>query len=682
MSGGRPLGGPMGRGAQAPAAKAQNFGPSAKRLLGTLSTDMPQLIAVLVLGVFSVALSVMGPKVLGEGTNVVFAGFISMQVPAGATKQQVIDGLVANGQQQQADMLSAMDFTPGAGIDFEKLGWIMIAVLAIYIGASIFGWLQARILNGVVQRAMHRLRMRVEEKIHRLPLSYFDRVQRGELLSRVTNDVDNIGQTMQQTLSQVIVSLLTVVGVMVMMFVISPLLAVIALVTIPLTIAITVVVARRSQKLFVAQWKTTGILNARVEETFSGHAIVKTFGHQQEAERDFRAENEELYRASFGAQFVSGIIMPAMMFVGNLVYVAIAVVGGLQVAGGLLSIGDVQAFIQYSRQFTQPLSQLGSMANLLQSGVASAERVFELLDEPEQEPDDDPAETAPDDASDLEFDDVAFRYVEDKPLIDGLSLAAKPGSTVAIVGPTGAGKTTLVNLIMRFYDVDVGRITLDGVDTRRMTRDDLRSRTGMVLQDTWLFAGTIRENIAYGRPGATEEEIVDAATAAYVDRFVHALPDGYDTELDDDATNLSVGERQLVTIARAFLADPRILILDEATSSVDTRTELLIQRAMSRLRADRTAFVIAHRLSTIRDADLILVMEDGSIVEQGSHDELLRARGAYFRLYNAQFEAPLEDDSDPDVAPLVAGEPVTASVPTAAPSATASEGEPGGTTSM
>ncbi|GAA3630970.1 ABC transporter ATP-binding protein [Microbacterium awajiense] len=678
MSGGRPMGGPMGRGMQAPAAKAQNFGPSAKRLLGTLRTDMPRLIVVLVLGVLSVALSVMGPKVLGEGTNIVFAGFISMQVPAGATQQEVVDGLIANGQQEQADMLAAMEFTPGAGIDFDALGGIMIAVLAIYIGASIFGWLQARILNGVVQRAMHRLRMRVEEKIHRLPLSYFDRVQRGELLSRVTNDVDNIGQTMQQTLSQVIVSLLTVVGVMVMMFIISPLLAVIALVTIPLTIAITIVVARRSQKLFVAQWKTTGILNARVEETFSGHAIVKTFGHQEEAERDFRAENEQLYRASFGAQFVSGIIMPAMMFVGNLVYVAIAVVGGIQVAGGLLSIGDVQAFIQYSRQFTQPLSQLGSMANLLQSGVASAERVFELLDEPEQTPDDDPSRTAPEDASDLEFDSVAFRYVDDRPLIEGLSLAARPGSTVAIVGPTGAGKTTLVNLIMRFYDVDGGRITLDGVDTRRMTRDDLRSRTGMVLQDTWLFAGTIRENIAYGRPGATEEEIVDAATAAYVDRFVHALPDGYDTELDDDATNLSVGERQLVTIARAFLADPRILILDEATSSVDTRTELLIQRAMSRLRADRTAFVIAHRLSTIRDADLILVMEDGSIVEQGTHDELLRARGAYFRLYNAQFEAPLEDDSDPDVAPLVAGEPVTSRVPIAAPS----EGDPEGGTRM
>ena len=662
--GGRPGGrGPFGGGATgAPGQKAQNFGVSARRLLGTLRPERAALVLVIVLGAISVALSVLGPKILGNATNVVFAGFISLQTPAGVTRQQVIDQLVASGDQQQADLLSNVDFTPGAGIDFDRLGWILAAVLAIYLVASVFGWVQGLVLNVVVQRAMNRLRLSVEEKIHRLPLSYFDRVQRGELLSRVTNDVDNIGQTMQQTLSQVVVSLLTVIGVLVMMFVISPLLAVIALVTIPLTLLVTVLVARRSQKLFVAQWRATGILNARVEETFSGHAIVKTFGHQREAEADFRRENDEVYRASFGAQFLSGLIMPAMMFIGNLVYVAIAVVGGLQVAGGLLSIGDVQAFIQYSRQFTQPLSQLGSMANLLQSGVASAERVFELLDVPEQPSDPEPAETAPEEASALAFEDVSFRYIPETPLIDGLSLAARPGSTVAIVGPTGAGKTTLVNLIMRFYDVDSGRITLgttadDGVDTRRMTRDDLRARTGMVLQDTWLFSGTIRENIAYGRPDATEEELVEAATAAYVDRFVHALPDGYETMLDDEATNLSVGERQLVTIARAFLADPRILILDEATSSVDTRTELLIQRAMSRLRADRTSFVIAHRLSTIRDADLILVMEHGSIVEQGTHDELLAARGAYWRLYNAQFEAAPDEAAADAPALRAAGGP-------------------------
>ncbi|MFC7927199.1 ABC transporter ATP-binding protein [Microbacterium laevaniformans] len=639
----------------APVQKAQNFGPSARRLLGTLRVDRARLAAVFLLGVLSVGLSVLGPKILGDGTNVVFAGFISMQVPAGATKQQVIDQLIASGNQQQADMLSAMDFTPGAGIDMARLGAILVAVLAIYIFAALFNWLQARLLNGIVQRAMHRLRVRVEEKVHRLPLAYFDGVQRGELLSRVTNDVDNIGQSMQQTLSQVIMSLLTVIGVLAMMFIISPLLAVIALVTIPLTVIVTMLVARRSQKLFVAQWKATGILNARVEETFSGHAIVKVFGHQRAVEQDFAAENDEVYRASFGAQFLSGVIMPAMMFIGNLVYVAIAVAGGLQVAAGVLSIGDVQAFIQYSRQFTQPLSQLGSMANLLQSGVASAERVFELLDEPEQTPDPTPADSVPADTADLAFEDVSFRYASDKPLIDGLSMHARPGSTVAIVGPTGAGKTTLVNLIMRFYDVDAGVIALGGLDTRRMTRDDLRARTGMVLQDTWLFSGTIRENIAYGRPDASEEDIVEAATAAYVDRFVHALPDGYDTVLDDEATNLSVGERQLITIARAFLADPRILILDEATSSVDTRTELLIQRAMSRLRADRTAFVIAHRLSTIRDADLILVMENGTIVEQGTHEQLLAAHGAYRRLYDAQFEAPVDDEADAAASQPVGG---------------------------
>nr|WP_274637505.1 ABC transporter ATP-binding protein [Microbacterium bovistercoris] len=656
----RPMGGPGRPGMGAPVQKPQNFGRSAKRLLGMLRPDALWIALVVLFGVVSVALSVVGPKLLGQATNVVVAGFVSMQfkdLPAGVTKAQIIQQMDASGQGQLADMLRGMEFTPGAGIDFARLGSLILTVLAIYIISAVFMWLQGRILNIVVQRAMHRIRMLVEDKIHRLPLSYYDRMQRGELLSRVTNDVDNIGQTLQQSMSQVVISLLTVVGVLIMMFLISPLLAVIALVTIPLTIIITVLVARRSQKLFIAQWAATGVLNARVEETFSGHAIVKVFGHQKDVETDFRRENDAVFRASFGAQFVSGIIMPAMMFIGNLVYVAIAVVGGLQIASGLISIGDVQAFIQYSRQFTQPLSQLGSMANLLQSGVASAERVFELLDESEQTPDADPADTAPDEASHLAFDDVAFRYLPDTPLIDGLSLSAEPGSTVAIVGPTGAGKTTLVNLIMRFYDVDSGRILLDGVDTRGMTRADLRARTGMVLQDTWLFAGTIRENIAYGRPEASEQDIVDAATAAYVDRFVHALPDGYDTVLDDEATNLSAGERQLITIARAFLADPRILILDEATSSVDTRTELLIQRAMSRLRVDRTSFVIAHRLSTIRDADLILVMEQGSIVEQGTHDELLAAKGAYWRLYNAQFEAPVVDTGAPPVPATVGGPP-------------------------
>jgi ATP-binding cassette subfamily B multidrug efflux pump len=655
QSGGRgPFGGRGPMGGSGPVAKAQNFLPSAKRLLGTLRHDAPKIFMVLVLGVLSVGLTVTGPKLLGQGTNLVFDGFTSLQFPQGTTKAEAVSKLVASGNADQAEMLKSMTFTPGAGIDFAQLGMILTLVLAVYIFGSAFALVQGRILNVVVQRATHRLRLEVEDKIHRLPLSYFDRVQRGELLSRVTNDVDNIGQSLQQTLSQIITSLLTVIGVLLMMFLISPLLAGIALVTIPLTILITTLVARRSQKHFVEQWAQTGVLNARVEETFSGHAVVKVFGHQKEVEAAFRAENERVYRASFSAQFISGLIMPSMTFIGNLVYVAIAVVGGLRVATGQMSIGDVQAFIQYSRQFTQPLTQLGSMANLLQSGVASAERVFELLDEKEQAPDNDPAETAPENASHLEFHDVSFSYSPDKPLIQGLSLAARPGSTVAIVGPTGAGKTTLVNLIMRFYDLDSGSITLStgadgtaGTDTQRMTRNDLRSRTGMVLQDTWLFSGSIRENILYGRPDATEEDMLAAASAAYVDRFVHMLPDGYDTVLDDEATNLSVGERQLITIARAFIADPQLLILDEATSSVDTRTELLIQRAMSRLRENRTAFVIAHRLSTIRDADLILVMEDGAIVEQGDHADLLAAKGAYWRLYNAQFDAPMSENRDP-----------------------------------
>jgi ATP-binding cassette subfamily B protein len=561
------------------------------------------------------------------------------------TKAQILAQLRASGDTAKADLLSGMALTPGAGIDFGAVGAVLAWVLVLYILASLFGYLQGLVLAGVVQRTVYRLRSDVESKINRLPLRYFDRMQPGELLSRVTNDIDNVAQSLQQTLSQLLTSLLTVVGVIVMMFILSPLLAVIALVTIPLTIGITAVIAKRSQKLFVAQWKHTGELNAQVEETFTGHALVKVFGRHREVEERFREKNDELFTASFGAQFVSGIIMPAMMFVGNLVYVAIAVVGGLLVASGSMLLGDVTAFIQYSRQFTQPLTQLGSMANVLQSGVASAERVFELLDADEQSADPSSAET-PGAATRgrLAFEGVSFRYSEDKPLIDDVSLIAEPGHTIAIVGPTGAGKTTLVNLMMRFYELNAGRITLDGVDIATMTREDLRSRMGMVLQDTWLFGGTIRDNIAYGRPDATEDEIVDAARATYVDRFVHSLPDGYDTVLDDEASNVSAGEKQLLTIARAFLAQPSVLILDEATSSVDTRTEVLVQKAMKALRSDRTSFVIAHRLSTIRDADLILVMEEGSIVEQGSHAELLAAEGAYFRLYNAQFAEPAVEE--------------------------------------
>ncbi|GAA0998134.1 ABC transporter ATP-binding protein [Subtercola frigoramans] len=635
-------GGPFG-GAGMPAEKSKAFGPSAKRLASRLRPERMLIVVITLLAVVSVTLSVLGPKMLGNATNVIFAGILSKAFPAGTTQQQAIDGLNNAGQGQQADLLGSVTFTPGQGIDFTQLGMILLTVLAIYVFASLFSWAQSYLLNGVVQRTVYRLREDVEEKINRLPLGYFDRMPRGELLSRVTNDIDNISQSLQQSLSQIMTSLLTVIGVITMMFIISPVLALIALVTIPLTLIITTVVAKRSQRLFVAQWTYTGTLNAQIEESYTGHALVKVFGRHREINEVFRQKNDELYTASFGAQFVSGIIMPAMMFVGNLVYVAIAVVGGLMVASGTLSLGDVQAFIQYSRQFTQPLTQLGSMANVLQSGVASAERVFELLDADDQTPDAQPAETPSNEEGRLVFENVSFSYSPEKPLIENLSLEALPGQTVAIVGPTGAGKTTLVNLIMRFYELDSGRITLDGVDIASMTRDDLRSRTGMVLQDTWLFGGTIHDNIAYGNPEASEEEILAAAQATYVDRFVHSLPEGYNTVLNDEADNVSAGEKQLITIARAFLAKPSVLILDEATSSVDTRTEVLVQRAMSVLRQDRTSFVIAHRLSTIRDADLILVMESGSIVEQGTHDQLLAAGGAYANLYNSQFAAAITD---------------------------------------
>jgi ATP-binding cassette subfamily B protein len=626
-----------------PVEKSMNFGPSAKRLVGRLRPHRASVIGVIGLSIASVTLSVIGPRMLGHATNIIFEGIISKQLPDGLTQQQVIDQLRASGDNQRADMLGGMNLDPGHGIDFDALQSVLGIVLLLYVFASAFSWLQGYILNAIVQRTVYKLREDVETKVNALPLTYFDKVPRGELLSRVTNDVDNIGQSMQQTLAQLITSLLTVIGVLSMMFLISPALALIALVTIPLTLLITTAIAKRSQKLFVAQWTHTGALNAQVEEAYSGHALVKVFGRHREVEQRFRAKNEELFTASFGAQFISGIIMPAMMFVGNLVYVAIAVVGGLFVASGSMSLGDVQAFIQYSRQFTQPLSQLGSMANLLQSGVASAERVFELLDADEQRPDPQPAMTPGTTSGRLTFDDVSFRYEEDQPLIENLSLVAEPGQTIAIVGPTGAGKTTLVNLMMRFYEIDSGRITLDGTDIATMARKDLRSRMGMVLQDTWLFAGTIRDNILYGRPDATEEDMLDATRATYVDRFVRSLPDGYDTVLDDEGGNVSAGEKQLLTIARAFLARPSVLILDEATSSVDTRTEVLVQHAMKALRRDRTSFVIAHRLSTIRDADLILVMEAGAIVEQGTHAELLGAGGAYFALYNSQFAAATEE---------------------------------------
>jgi ATP-binding cassette, subfamily B, multidrug efflux pump len=640
----RPAGGPGMMGMMSmPVQRAADFRGSFGRLIGQLAPERVLVLLVVVLAVVSVAFAVMGPKILGNATNDIFNGLISQSLPAGLTKEQIVTGLRARGQNELADMVASMDIHPGQGIDFNALAGVLVLLLGVYVLSSIFSWLQAWIMAGVTQRTVLRLRTDVDRKLGRLPLRYFDAHPRGDLLSRVTNDIDNIGQTLQQSLTQLITSLLTIVGVLVLMLTISWELAVISILVVPVSIVLTVFIAKRSQQRFVAQWATTGSLNGHVEEMHTGHSIVKLFGRQQQAIETFDRENEKLYEASYQAQFISGTIQPAMTFVSNLNYVAIAVIGGVRVATGQMTLGDVIAFIQYSRQFTFPIIQTASIANVLQSAVASAERVFELLDEPEELVD--PAEPIrlPSTRGAVAFEDISFRYEPGVPLIDDLSLVADAGHTIAIVGPTGAGKTTLVNLLMRFYELDGGRITIDGVDTRDMTRDDLRRTFGMVLQDTWLFHGTIRENIAYGRDGASEDEVHAAAEAAHVDHFVRTLPDGYDTVIDDDATNLSAGEKQLLTIARAFLANPSILILDEATSSVDTRTEVLIQRAMARLMQGRTAFVIAHRLSTIRDADTILVMNKGRIVEQGNHESLLARGGFYAELYNSQFTEALAE---------------------------------------
>jgi ATP-binding cassette, subfamily B, fatty acid transporter len=634
-----PMGGRPFRGVvQAPTERSRDFRGSAIRLVKRLTPQRGLAASVIALGVGGIALGVIGPRVLGHATDLLFNGVIGRHLPPGITKEQAVAAARARGDNTFADLLSRTNVVPGRGIDFGAVGRTLLLALGLYLLAALLVWVQARLLNVTVQRTMMQLRSDVEDKIHRLPLSYFDGRQRGELMSRVTNDIDNMQTSLSLTISQLLTSVLTVVAVLVMMLTISPLLALITVLTLPLSLLATRWITWRSQRLFVAQWRNTGRLNAHIEETYSGFTLVKTFGHRAAASEQFREFNADVYRASFGAQFFSGLVSPATMFIGNLSYVAVAVVGGLQVATGQITLGSIQAFTQYVRQFNQPLTQVAAMYNTLQSGVASAERVFDLLDAEEQQPDPPVALPSPNGqgpSGRVEFDHVWFGYHPDTTVIEDLSLVAAPGSTVAIVGPTGAGKTTLVNLLMRFYEVDAGRILIDGVDVSTVSRRSLRSRIGMVLQDTWLFGGTIAENIGYGRPDATEDEIVEAAKAAYVDRFVQTLPDGYHTWVSDDGGNISAGEKQLITIARAFLSRPHLLILDEATSSVDTRTELLIQHAMCELRRDRTSFIIAHRLSTIRDADIILVMEAGRIVEHGNHAELLARRGAYYAMTRA-----------------------------------------------
>jgi ABC-type multidrug transport system fused ATPase/permease subunit len=629
-------------GATTSSVPSRDFWGSAIRLVKQLGPQRKLAVMVIALGITGTAISVVVPRILGHATDLLFNGIIGRGLPAGISKAQAVAAARARGDNAFADLLSGMNVVPGRGVDFGAVARTLTLALVLYLIAALLVWAQARLLNVTLQRTMVALRAQVEDKIHRLPLSYFDGRQRGELLSRVTNDIDNLQSSLSMTISSLLTSSLTVVAVLAMMVSISPLLALITVLTVPLSLVATRAIARRSRQLFVAQWTSTGRLNAHIEETYSGFTIVKTFGHQAAAREQFRRFNDDVYQAGFGSQFFSGLVGPATTFVGNLGYVAVAIVGGLQVATGHITLGNIQAFIQYVRQFNTPLSQVAGMYNTLQSGVASAERVFNLLDEAEESPDPKPVLQSPAPngqaaplSGRVEFQHVNFAYRPGVPVIEDLSMVAEPGSTVAIVGPTGAGKTTLVNLLMRFYDVDSGRVLLDGVDITAMSRQTLRSRIGMVLQDTWLFDGTIAENIAYGRPEASEEEVAAAAKAAYVDRFVETLPAGYHTRVSGDGANISAGEKQLITIARAFLARPQLLILDEATSSVDTRTEALIQRAMVELRQDRTSFIIAHRLSTIREADRILVMQAGRIVEQGNHAELMARRGAYYAMTRA-----------------------------------------------
>lgn len=636
-----PGGGPHAGMFGPPPAKPKDFRGSLRRLLGQLRPERQLLLLVVSLTSISVILGAFGPKILGQATNHVFYGFLGRRIPAGISKEQALAGLRARGELRLADMLQNSPVVPGQGVDFSAVARLLLLAVGLFAVGSLFMWWQGYLMAGITQRTVYRLRRQSEEKLGRLPLSYFDGQSRGDLLSRVTNDIDNIANSLQQGLSQILNSMLTILSVLAMMIWISPILALVSLIAVPMSMFVTIKIAKRSQSQFVAQWDWTGRLNGHVEEMHTGHALVKVFGRRTRAIEDFSKLNEHLYESSFKAQFISGTIQPSTVLISNLMYVAISVLGGYKVATGTMTLGDVQAFIQYSRQFGFPLSQMAGLMNLVQSGVASAERVFELLDAIEEKPDIANPRAMDRAAGEVRFENVSFRYSPDVPLIDDFSLVVQPGETVAIVGPTGAGKTTLVNLIMRFYEINEGRITLDGIDIRELTRDDLRRQFGMVLQDTWLFTGTMNENIAYGSLDPAHEKVVAAAEAANIDHLLRALPLGYETLLTDESATVSNGERQLITIARAFMADPAILILDEATSSVDTRTEVLVQHAMAVLRQGRTSFVIAHRLSTIRDADTILVMDKGRLVEQGNHEELMARGGFYRELYESQFTSPL-----------------------------------------
>ena len=621
----------------APPAKSKDFKGTLRRLLAELGKERKIIYLVFIFISASVTIGAFGPKLLGHATNLLFYGFLGKRLPGGISKEAAVAGLRARGEDRFADLLSASDVVPGKGIDFTAVGHVLVIVIALYLISSLLMWAQALLMAGVTQRTVNRLRNRTEQKLGALPLSYFDGQSRGDLISRVTNDLDNLGNSMQQGLSQILNSILTVVSILLMMLWISPELALISLIAVPLSMFASIRIAKISQKEFIGQWDWTGKLNGHIEEMFTGHNVVRVFGHRRRAQEDFAYLNEKLYETSYRAQFLSGIIQPTTQLISNLIYVGISVLGGYRVATGAMTLGDVQAFIQYSRQFGMPLAQIAGLMNLVQSGVASAERVFELLDAQEEHPDKEAPISLGRAKGELKFEHIKFSYVEDKPLIQDFSLHVKPGETVAIVGPTGAGKTTLVNLLMRFYELQGGRITLDGVDIRDITRDDLRRQFGMVLQDTWLFTGSIKENIAYGARNPSDKEIEAAAQAANVEHFIRSLSGGFDTQLTDENATLSNGERQLLTIARAFISDPAILILDEATSSVDTRTEVLVQQAMRRLRSGRTSFVIAHRLSTIRDADVILVMDNGGLVEQGTHTDLMEKKGFYYNLYSSQF---------------------------------------------